>query len=150
MPPGVQPEPETVLIIDDEPHARRIIEIHLRACGFKTISAKNAAQGMVLAKEQSPTLVLLDVMMPDVNGLELLYDLRNEERTKSLLVFMMTTQSMIDDIEKAFAIGADDYITKPFDPEKLGDVLKYKLKKRRAERGLTADLPSDEPIIDGE
>ena len=120
-----------VLIVEDEEPVRKILEYNLRLDGFKVYSARNGREGLKLAKRKQPELILLDWMMPKMNGLEALSELKHSEQTEHIPVFMLTAKTMIGEIERAFDIGADDYITKPFDPDRLGKRLKEKLKKCR-------------------
>ncbi len=118
-----------VLVIDDEEHIRTILEYNLRLDGFKVYLADNGRRGLELAHKKKPALVLLDWMMPEMDGLEVLSELKYDCRTEGIPVFMLTAKGMIGDIERAFELGADDYITKPFEPEKLGQTIKKKLEE---------------------
>jgi two-component system, OmpR family, alkaline phosphatase synthesis response regulator PhoP len=117
----------TVLFIDDETHIRQLVEYNLRLDGFEVFLADNGKSGLEMVKEHHPDLILLDVMMPEMDGLEVLAKLKNDKKTRDLPVFMLTAKGMIADIKRAFAIGADDYIPKPFDPAQLGEMIKQKL-----------------------
>lgn len=118
-----------VLVIDDEEHIRTILEYNLRLDGFEVYLAENGRMGLELARKKKPALVLLDWMMPEMDGLEVLSELKYDGRTEDIPVFMLTAKGMIGDIERAFELGADDYITKPFEPEKLGQTIKKKFKE---------------------
>jgi two-component system alkaline phosphatase synthesis response regulator PhoP len=118
-----------VLVVEDEEHIRKIIEYNLRIDGFEVTLASNGRIGLELAYEKKPDLILLDWMMPEMNGLEVLSELKHDKRTECIPVFMLTAKGMLGDIERAYEVGADDYITKPFDPVGLGKILKKKLEK---------------------
>jgi two-component system alkaline phosphatase synthesis response regulator PhoP len=83
-------------------------------------SATDGLAGLKIAGEKRPDVILLDWVMPKMSGLEVLSELRQDERTKDIIVFMLTAKNMMDDLETALASGAHDYITKPFDGAELG------------------------------
>ena len=83
-----------------------------------------------LARKEKPEVILLDWMMDAMDGLEVLSELKYDERTKDIPVFMMTAKSKIGDIDRAFELGANDYITKPFKVMQLGKIVKEKLLKQ--------------------
>jgi len=117
----------TVLVIDDEPHIREVLEYNLKLDGFEVLTAADGRTGLELAIEKKPDLVLLDWMMPQMDGLQVLAELKRDTRTKDIRVFMLTAKSMLIEVGRALYEGADDYITKPFDPAELGGILKVKM-----------------------
>lgn len=121
----------SVLVVEDEEHIRKILEYNLRLDGFEVYEAEDGRRGLELARQKKLELILLDWMMPEMNGLEVLSELKHDKRTKHIPVFMLTAKGTIGDVDKAFYIGADDYITKPFEPEQLGGTIKKKLEKYR-------------------
>lgn len=102
---------DPVLIIDDEVQIRRLLEITLTSNGFSTCFATNGRQGMVAAATQNPSLILLDLGLPDMDGMELLTKLR-EWYSKPVIV--LSVRNLEEDIIKALDGGANDYLTKPF------------------------------------
>ena len=118
----------SVLVIEDEAHIRVALEYNLNMDGFAVTLAENGKLGFEKAKEIKPQLILCDWMMPEMNGLEVLDELKKNEELKDVPVFMLTAKGMSGDMEQALEKGADDYITKPFDPLKLGEMLREKLK----------------------
>ena len=122
----------TVLIIDDEKASRIELKYTLGLHGFDVYLAKNGRKGLAIAREKQPDLILLDWMMPGMSGLEVLSGLKYDERTEHIPVCMLTARGKIGDLELAFELGADDYITKPVDGLKLGKLLKRKLEKYTA------------------
>lgn len=110
----------SILVIDDETDVRRVLEYSLTSDGFEVYSAVDGPEGLKIAGEKTPDLILLDWAMPKMNGLEVLSKLRQDERTKDIIVFMLTANNMVDDLETALTNGAHDYITKPFDGAELG------------------------------
>ena len=129
----------SVLIIDDDKIIRKLLKEELVLRGFKVYMAKNGQLGFKLAKSKKPDVILLDWVMPGKDGLEVLCDLKYSKSTGNIPVFMMTVKSKISDIDRAFDIGADDYITKPFTVTKMAGVIRQKLQKleqKRSEHAL--------------
>lgn len=110
----------SVLVIEDEKDIRKILEYILKSDGFEVYSATDGPAGLKIAIEKRPDVILLDWVMPKMNGLEVLSKLRHDERTKNTIVFMLTAKNMMDDVSMALANGANDYITKPFEGAQLG------------------------------
>jgi len=118
-----------VLVIEDEEHIRQVLEYNLKLDDFEVYQAADGPTGLKLAREKKPEVILLDWMMPDMDGLTVLSELKYDEQTRHIPVFMLTAKGMMDDVGRALYEGADDYITKPFDPVTLGNVIKLKLEK---------------------
>ncbi len=119
----------SVLVVDDEEHIRRVLEYNLRLDGFEVYLAENGSRAIELAQEIKPDVILLDWMMPEMDGLEVVSKLKQDKTTKNIPVFMLTAKGMMVDVGQALCEGADDYITKPFDPMQLGKTIKKKLEK---------------------
>jgi len=119
----------TVLVIEDEEHIRRVLEYNLKLDGFEVYLAADGASGLELAREKRPDVILLDWMMPKMDGLKVLSELKYDETTNDIAVFMLTAKGMMGEVGQALYEGADDYITKPFDPMQLGKIIKKKLEK---------------------
>ena len=126
-----------VLIIDDEDDIRRLIKYRLYHQGFEVYTAADGPTGIEAARCRKPQLILLDWMMPGMDGLEVLFNLKCNKRTRDIPVFMLTAKSTMEDMDNAFAKGADDYLTKPFDGERLGQTIREKLKKLKKSRKHT-------------
>jgi two-component system, OmpR family, KDP operon response regulator KdpE len=101
----------TILIIDDEVQIRRLLEITLSANGYRISEASNGGEGLTLAATSQPVLIILDLGLPDVDGLEILKKLR-EWFEKPIII--LSVRNSVDDIVKALDNGANDYLTKPF------------------------------------
>jgi len=110
---------KTVLVVDDEPTIVDIIEDLLRQNGLNTIPAGDAAAAEQVLARSLPDLMLLDVMMPKVNGFDFAKKLRGIEAYQKLPIIFVTVMNKKEDIERGQALGAADYIIKPFDPAKL-------------------------------
>ena len=118
-----------VLVIDDDEIIREALKRSLKLYGFKVYPAEDGLTGLNLAREKKPAFILLDWMMPEMDGLEVLSELKHNKRTENIPVFMLTDKGMIGDLDQAFEIGADDYITKPSDLALLGKIVKTKWEK---------------------
>jgi len=116
-----------ILVIDDEDDLRELIKRRLYWEGFDVYTAKDGPSGIQAARKYKPRLILLDVMMPGLDGLEVLSNLKWNKKTKHIPVFMMSAKSLVEDIDRAFSKRADGYITKPFDGKELGKIIKAKL-----------------------
>ena len=123
-----------ILVVDDDSEFQELIEYNLRLAGFEVTQAMNGPDGLEAARNSKPEVILLDTTMPEMDGLEVLSELKHDERTEKIPVFMLTGKTMVGDIERAFEVGADDYITKPVKLMELGKIIKAKLKKL-AEKG---------------
>ena len=118
-----------VLAIDDDEIVRKALKRSLKLYGFEVYLAEDGLTGLNLAQEKRPTFILLDWIMPEMDGLEVLSELKHNKRTEDIPVFMLTDKGMIGDLDQAFEIGADDYITKPSDLMQLGKIVKTKWEK---------------------
>jgi DNA-binding response OmpR family regulator len=124
-------EINNILVIEDEEHIRTILKYNLELDGFKVCLAEDGLTGLDAARENKPDLILLDWMMPGLDGLQVLSELKQDERTKDIPVFMLTAKSMMAEVGRALYEGADDYITKPFDVIELGQIIKDKFEKTK-------------------
>jgi two-component system alkaline phosphatase synthesis response regulator PhoP len=117
-----------LLVVDDDQNIRRLLSFNLTASNHEVIVAPDGKQGIQLAKKEKPDLILLDIMMPVMNGYETCKILKKTEETKDIPIFMLSAKSQMIDLDDAFNAGADDYITKPFDIDKLEYSINYKMK----------------------
>jgi DNA-binding response OmpR family regulator len=136
-----------VLAVDDESEALKLLEIVLGAEGFEVITAQDAVAGLRAAYQTQPDAILLDVMMPNVNGFEVCRRLR--ELTDAPIIFI-TAKGTIEDVVQGFTVGADDYITKPFDGSELVSRLMASLRRasERSNKGSEVLFPSDSVMLD--
>jgi len=121
------PAGTSLLVVDDDAFIARLLEIECTAAGYDVRTAGSGDRALELAQERCPDLILADVMMPNMDGFELTRRLRMDERTAAARVILLTARGMSADRLEGFAVGADDYVIKPFDtPEllaRIGDVL---------------------------
>jgi len=115
-----------ILVIDDEEDLLDLVTVRLEAAGYKVISASSSQEGLEKVHQEKPDLVLLDVMMPGIDGFELLRRLKDDPDAKYIPIIMLTCRGDSESIFKAEDLGAKDYIIKPFDSKELiGLVEKY-------------------------
>lgn len=105
-----------ILVIEDDPATQRLVEYSLKQEGYQIITASNGLDGIRKALGESPDLVILDVMLPGMDGFEICYRLRSEPATKKLPILMFSAKAQEIDKETGIKVGADDYLTKPSAP----------------------------------
>jgi DNA-binding response OmpR family regulator len=132
--------PKKILIVDDEPQIVEICRDYLNAAGYDTVTANNGIQGVTLAHREKPDLIVLDLMMPEMNGLEVCQTIR---RDNNVPIIMLTAR--VEEVDKLIGLelGTDDYMTKPFSPREL--VARVRVILRRA-----AHMPESEVIRVGQ
>ena len=108
-----------ILVIDDDTAINELIKVNLELEGHKVIQAYDGIKGFALCKQENPALVVLDVMMPDVDGFTVAQRIRKNEETKDIPILMLTALSQLNDKVNGFNIGVDDYLVKPFEMEEL-------------------------------
>ena len=117
---------ERILVVEDNEKNMKLFRDVLSATGYRTLEATNGGEAVEMATEHAPDLVLMDIQMPDFDGVEALRRLRADERTASLRVLAVTAQAMQGDREHFLAAGFDGYLSKPVDvQELLGTVRRY-------------------------
>ena len=115
---------EQVLIVEDNETSMKLFRDVLAATGYRTLEATTGGQALQLAVEHGPDLVLMDIQLPDIDGVEALKRLRADERTASVSVLALTAQAMHGDRERFLAAGFDGYIAKPVDVLELVDTVR--------------------------
>jgi len=120
----------TILVVEDEPSIQELIAASLAQSGHKVLRADSAEDALRLVSEALPDVVLLDWMLPGMSGIQYARRLRNEERTRSLPIIMLTARSEEHDKVAGLEAGADDYLTKPFSPRELLARIKAVLRRR--------------------
>lgn len=131
--------PERILVVDDEPSILELVSYNLRRAGYEVVTADNGEDGLRIAREGGLDLVILDVMLPGIDGFEVLRAMR---RTSDVPVLMLTARGEEIDRVVGFEIGADDYVAKPFSPRELTGRVKAILRRlrRTAEPGEEGTL----------
>ena len=147
-----------ILIVDDEPRMIKFVQFNLELDGFRVISARNGLEAVDKVRTQLPDLVVMDVMMPQMDGFEALHQIRE---LSEVPVIMLTVKDEEDDKHVAFAAGSDDYVTKPFSPRELSDRIKAVLRRASGpsvtdseilviDDHLQIDFARREVLVDGE
>lgn len=109
----------TVLVVDDDPDVRQLVEMKLRLDGIETLTATNGVEALDMLEKAHIDLVVLDVMMPVMDGIETCSRIRKIDAFADLPVIMLTAKAQAGDIQEGFATGATDYVVKPFSPREL-------------------------------
>ena len=109
----------TILVADDEEDVRELVAYRLTRSGYEVIDAADGEEAFRLASERPPDLMVLDVMMPRLDGYELTRRVRAEESLRAVPVILLTARSQETDVGRGFEVGADDYLKKPFNPDEL-------------------------------
>lgn len=118
-----------ILVIEDEHAINELIKVNLELIGYKVIQAFDGIRGFALAKQELPNAIVLDVMMPEVDGFTVAQRIRQNPETKNIPILMLTALSQLHDKVKGFDIGVDDYLTKPFEMEELKVRIRALLKR---------------------
>ncbi len=126
--------PEKILVVDDDIDSLKLIGLMLQRNGYEVIAASVGSQALTKAASEHPDLIILDVMMPDMNGYEVCRSLRKHPETRAIPIIMFTAKTLIDDKVAGFEAGADDYLTKPTHPAELASRIRAILSRSVAQR----------------
>ena len=137
----------SVLIVEDEADIRELVAYNLRKEGFEVATAATGQEALLAAEARPPDLVVLDLLLPDVDGLTVCRKLKSHPRTQSAAVVMLTAKGEEIDIVTGLNVGADDYVTKPFSPRVLIARVRAVLRRREEASVRPEDLASDEATI---
>jgi DNA-binding NarL/FixJ family response regulator len=129
-----------LLLVDDEPGLREAVKDYLQESGFSIQVASNAREGWELMQQNTPDLVISDIMMPQVDGYQFLKQLRDDPRFQALPVIFLTAKGMTTDRIQGYQAGVDAYLPKPFDPDELVAIVENLLSKRNNKiQGVTLE-----------
>jgi DNA-binding response OmpR family regulator len=121
---------EKILIIEDDPATQRLVDYSLRHAGYQVITASNGIEGIRKIQNEKPNLLILDVMLPGIDGFEICHRLRSDPKTAKLRIIMFSAKAQDIDRNTGLEVGADEYLSKPADPqaivEKVGSLLARK------------------------
>jgi DNA-binding response OmpR family regulator len=120
-----------VLVVDDDPVILELLRINFEIEGYEVLPAADGEQGLARARDEAPDVVLCDIMMPRLDGIELLTRLRGDPRTAHLPVVLLSAKAQKVEVDRGLSMGAADYVTKPFDPLELLDRVNAVLAKTR-------------------
>jgi len=136
--------PETILVIEDEEDVSDLIRYHLKKAKLKVLASGDGAEGLQLAVEERPDAIILDIMLPRLNGFEVTKKLRADARTAAIPLLILSAKGETDSRIKGLELGADDYLPKPFSPREL--VLRIEALLRR-KKATAATTPSSGPFV---
>lgn len=139
-----------ILVVDDEPDIRELIEYNLKKEGYQVVTAENGKEAIEKAKVHSPQLILLDIMMPEMDGIEACRIIRSLPGFKDTFIVFLTARSEEYSEVSGFSVGADDYITKPIKPRILMSRIGALLRRNKAEEEREEKLKIADLIIDRE
>ncbi|MCE5239824.1 response regulator [bacterium] len=108
-----------ILVVDDERHIVRLVQVNLERAGYEVLTAFDGVEALEKVKNEMPDMVVLDVMMPRMDGFEVLKNLQSDPRFQNIPVIMLTAKAQDADIFKGWASGVSSYLTKPFNPREL-------------------------------
>jgi DNA-binding response OmpR family regulator len=138
---------ETILVIEDEPKVARLARDYLKQSGFRTLTAADGSTGLAMARREQPALIVLDLMLPGLDGLDVCRTLRRES---DVPIIMLTARSEETDRLIGLELGADDYITKPFSPRELVARVRALLRRVKGEVYQPGILRVGDLIIDSD
>jgi DNA-binding response OmpR family regulator len=111
----------TVLVVEDDPVILRLLEVNFELEGYRVLVAHDGAEGIEVARAERPDVVISDIMMPKVSGIELVEALKADAATSAIPVILLSAKAQTGDLKAGMDAGADDYVTKPFEPLDLID-----------------------------
>jgi two-component system, OmpR family, phosphate regulon response regulator PhoB len=124
----------TVLVVDDDPVILKLLEVNFEMEGFTVLVARDGEEGIAVARAEQPDLIVSDIMMPKVSGLELVNALRSDPTTSDIPIILLSAKAQNADVRSGLDAGADDYVTKPFEPLDLVDRVNRLLEARASKR----------------
>ena len=139
---------QKILVVDDEPDAVELIEFNLIGAGFEVITAEDGTEAVKKARRSLPDLILLDLMLPEVDGLEVCKILRRDPATSGIPIIMLTAKAAEIDRVLGLELGADDYVTKPFSPRELVLRVKNLLTRRNSATEVAKKIQIGDLIVD--
>jgi len=117
-----------ILVVDDEPHILQLVQVNLERAGYEVVTAVDGKDALEKVDAENPDLVVLDIMLPDIDGFEVLQNLRKNPVTRELPVIMLTAKAQDADVFRGWQSGVDCYLTKPFNPMELISFVKRSFK----------------------
>jgi DNA-binding NarL/FixJ family response regulator len=130
-----------VLLVDDEPGLREAVQAYLEDSGFEVRVASNATEGLELIQQETPDVLISDIMMPQVDGYQFLKQVREDVRFQTLPVVFLTARGMTSDRIQGYQAGCDAYLPKPFDPEELVAIVSNLIERQAARTPDASEVP---------
>ncbi|MEM6327315.1 MAG: response regulator transcription factor [Bacteroidota bacterium] len=141
----------TVLLVDDEPDLVELLQYTLEQDGYRVLTATNGTAGLALAEAERPDVAVLDIMMPEMDGIELTQRLREDAQLRLTPIILLTARVEESDEIAGLDAGADDYVTKPVSPKKLASRVRAMIRRQaREDEASTAQLRVHDLLIDRE
>ena len=139
-----------ILAVDDEPRVLAVIQRRLEAAGYEVITAVEGYEGLKKARNESPELIVLDLILPNLNGYQICAMLKGDKRYKEIPILMLTARSQEQDITEGMRVGADAYMTKPYDAQMFLDQIANLLAEsdRKREAAKQQEVEKTKEIID--
>jgi two-component system phosphate regulon response regulator PhoB len=144
----VQSDTQKILVVDDEPEAVELLEFNLKQAGYVVTTAEDGAEALKKARTQSPDLIVLDVMLPEMDGFEICKALRLDSATRRMPILMLTAKAGEIDRVLGLELGADDYLTKPYSPRELLLRIKKILARGQAEEKPREQMRFGDLVLD--
>ena len=138
---------ERILVVDDEPDIVALVAYHLVKAGYRVSTATNGSDALRQVEQEQPALIVLDLMLPGMSGLEVLEQLRGDDGTRDVAVLLLTARREEADRIKGLSLGADDYLTKPFSPQELVLRVGAILRRIAQSQNVAADIVRVGPIV---
>ncbi|MGQ9575340.1 MAG: response regulator [Thermoguttaceae bacterium] len=129
----------SILVVEDEPNVRELVAYNLRREGYHVLEAATGEQALAAAESSPPDLVVLDLLLPGIDGLAVCQKLKSNPRTRESAIIMLTAKGEESDVVSGLNLGADDYVTKPFSPRVLVARVRATLRRKQAARAQPAD-----------
>jgi two-component system alkaline phosphatase synthesis response regulator PhoP len=139
---------EKILIVEDEKDIVKMLDYNLKKEGFRALSANNGEDGLDMARKEHPDLILLDLMLPEMDGLEVCKAIKNDTKTAHIPIIILTAKAQETDKIVGLELGADDYVTKPFSPKELIARIKAVLRRIKEKDKLPEALEIGDMSID--
>lgn len=136
-----------ILVVEDEEDILELVEYNLGKSGFQVAAVTNGEDAISAARTQSPDAIVLDLMLPGVDGLEVCRTLKSDQRTKNIPILMLTAKGEERDIVEGLELGADDYIPKPFSPKVLVARVKAVLRRKNGEPATDKDVLKVDKLV---
>ena len=137
---------ERVLVVDDEPDIVALVAYHLAKTGYSVSTATSGSEALAAARREKPSIIVLDLMLPGLSGLQVMEELRADTATSGIAVLMLTARREESDRIKGLSLGADDYLTKPFSPQELVLRVTAILRRVKAGRNDSEDVKQLGPL----
>jgi len=137
--------PQTILVVDDEPEIIKLVRAYLEGAGYRVVTAKNGREALLVTRHEKPDLIVLDLTMPEMDGIEFTRRLRQEKNTP---IIMLTARVQETDRIIGLELGADDYVTKPFSPREIVARVRAVLRRAQPETEAAEVLRAGDLALD--